>query len=56
MPERLTKVIETNDDDEDEDDDDEDDDDDDGNDDDGDVRVSKCILASRCKLSSTDTL
>ena len=56
MPERLTKVIETNDDDEDEDDDDEDDDDDDGNDDDDDVRVSKCILASRCKLSSTDTL
>ena len=63
MPERLTKVIETNDDDEDEDDDDEDDDDDDGddddddgNDDDDDVRVSKCILASMCKLSSTDTL
>ena len=48
-------MIETNDDDEDEDDDD---DDDDGNDDDDDddVRVSKCILASRCKLSSTDTL
>ena len=53
MPERLTKVIETNDDDEDEDDDD---DDDDGNDDDDDVRVSKCILASMCKLSRTDTL
>ena len=42
MPERLTKVIETNDDDEDEDDDD---DDDDGNDDDDDVRVNVSLPA-----------